>query len=584
VIFANPAGAWALLGLLAVLAIHLLQRRSRRVVIATLFLVDAGAPPVPEGRRLDRLRSSASLWLQLVSVIAVTWLLLSPRFARSESLQRVVVVLDASASLTAFRDPLRGALEQRTAALARAAARTEWLLLDTGLRGGKLYEGSDAAALLRALDAWSSALGDHDVQPAVDVARTLAGGHGLVIFATDHAREIPADIELLAVGSPADNVGFAGVQVEAKQGQALFRAMIKNYGREPALRAFRLHAGGASSPPTAVRVAPSATHVVSGSFPPGHDRVELSIDPDRFALDDRLPLVRPKRKRLRVRVVGGADTSAFAARVLATVDDFERADGAAPADITISGGAPPPPGPAAIVLADTAEHARAPYQRGAIVAENHPLMADLNWQGLLVRAPRPLASDGPDVRVLLRQGGAPLVVLRGGENAQRLVLAFSPRASNAERLPAFPLLLHRFVESVRAGVVGHEQVNVETGQRLPFAIDPRGPGALSLQLSSHGEEAAAVSDPALFRAPGRPGFFRVVQAGQPRITGAAHFADAREADLRKAASQHRTTGHDGRTRIANTREDPLTPLWMLLLATLLVADWRVQARVRSPSP
>ncbi|HYF36318.1 MAG TPA: BatA domain-containing protein, partial [Prosthecobacter sp.] len=56
--FANPAAAWCLLGIPVVLAIHFLQRRSRRQVITTLFLLDQMRRQSETGNRIERLRAS----------------------------------------------------------------------------------------------------------------------------------------------------------------------------------------------------------------------------------------------------------------------------------------------------------------------------------------------------------------------------------------------------------------------------------------------------------------------------------------------------------------------------------------------
>ena len=52
--FENPAAAWALLAIPAILAIHLLQRRARRVLVSTLFLLPQQPARSLGGRSLER--------------------------------------------------------------------------------------------------------------------------------------------------------------------------------------------------------------------------------------------------------------------------------------------------------------------------------------------------------------------------------------------------------------------------------------------------------------------------------------------------------------------------------------------------
>jgi hypothetical protein len=579
VTFGNLAGAWALAGLLAVLAIHFLQRRTRRVAATTLFLLDPLRPRIHEGTRFERLRSSASLWLQMAAVLVLAWLLLAPRFLLAESVQRIVVVLDASVSISAFREPLRAALERRTTALAGGAARTEWVLLDTALGHRTLFTGADRTGLVRALDAWEPRLGTHDASPSLEVARTLAGPQGLVVFATDHVAPPPEGIELLAVGSPTENVGFVGVEVETGEGGPSFRALVKNHGAREATRTCRAEAEGWQGPASSLRLPPGAVRVVSGPFPPGREAFVLVLEADRFTLDDRLPLVRPRSKPLRVHVTPAAQAIAFTDRFLGTLEEVVRVGAAARPDLAIvtAGEAPPFVTPPARVVLGAGPGGTGAYLRGPIVAANHPLVADLNWQGLLVRADPRAAPVDPDATTLVAQGSRPLVLWRGPAAAAQLVVAFSVPDSNADRLPALPLLLHRFAESVRAATVGHERANVETGQRLSVAGDPGGASLRrELEAGTGSGDSAATEDAQ--QAPARPGFFRILQGQEPRLTAAAHFADAREADLLGAASREETRRHDRLTVARNSREDPLAPLWVVLLAGLLLADWRLQAR------
>ena len=62
--FAHPAALWCLLGLPVVLAIHFLQRRSRRQVVTTLFLLQQLRRESEVGNRFERLRASIPRWLQ----------------------------------------------------------------------------------------------------------------------------------------------------------------------------------------------------------------------------------------------------------------------------------------------------------------------------------------------------------------------------------------------------------------------------------------------------------------------------------------------------------------------------------------
>jgi hypothetical protein len=162
--------------------------------------------------------------------------------------------------------------------------------------------------------------------------------------------------------------------------------------------------------------------------------------------------------------------------------------------------------------------------------------------------------------------------LRGAGANRSLIVNFDLRQSNADRLPAFIVLLNRFVESVRAAKVAPEQANVETNELLQIASNPAGPPL----ISSTGEPPS--------RAPAEPGFFRVTQQGVPLLTAAAHFGDPRQADFRAAASADTLEGKTAKIAERNSTEDFLAPVWALLLIVFCLANWAATAGITPRRP
>src|SRR5688572_24442527 len=140
-LFANPAGLWVLLGLPAIVAIHFLQQRARIVTTSTWFLIEKLAPDSARGRTWDRLRTSRAFWLQLLAMVLAAWVLAEPRWIRAESAQTVVIVLDASASMDAFRAPAVAAAERELDLSDGLAARTTWVIMTTNPRQPALFRG-----------------------------------------------------------------------------------------------------------------------------------------------------------------------------------------------------------------------------------------------------------------------------------------------------------------------------------------------------------------------------------------------------------------------------------------------------------
>ncbi len=70
-----------------------------------------------------------------------------------------------------------------------------------------------------------------------------------------------------------------------------------------------------------------------------------------------------------------------------------------------------------------------------------------------------------------------------------------------------------------------------------------------------------------------PGFFRLTQGGELIFFGAAHFADPRESDFRKAASSPELEALEPTLIERHTREDPWWRIWVFLAGAALLLNW-----------
>jgi len=498
--------------------------------------------------------------MQLAAALLAAWLLAQPRWIRPDATQHVMLVLDSTVSMEAFRDQLLRAVDDDTARLAAAAAHTEWQVLETDTTRPTVYSGSARDALMAALRAWRPHLGAHDPGPQIQAAQAMLGGKGTLIFVTLRRAQLPDGVRLLAVGHPIDHCGFCGVTVTGSN----WRALARNYGATAQRRHWWVEAGGQKSAPQELALQPGATVELSGGFPPGMSRCELVMDADDFALDSRLPILVPRLKHLAVRVAPSEEFQDFFKQFLGSLD---RADlsGTAP-DLTLAPYdplAPALPNRNAIVfVADPSPSSKFPT--GNVTAAARSLASELNWSGLLANDSLAIPLE-PGDETLVWQGDRPLIFLRHDGPATLLAVNFDLRASNAAQLPAFILLLHRFAEQIRAAKPDEEARNFETGEALTVSANAALPQPV---IAESGEPA--------YRAPSRPGFFKVIQQGQQGrelLDGAAHFADARAADFHDAASADEVREESARTLRRNSQPDPLAPVWLLLLGMAMTASW-----------
>ena len=219
------------------------------------------------------------------------------------------------------------------------------------------------------------------------------------------------------------------------------------------------------------------------------------------------------------------------------------------------------------------------------MAENHPLVTGLNWQGLIARE-SPEIPRGESDTVLVWQGKKPLIFFRTAEGRRQLLVNFDFPTSNANRLPAFIVMLHRFVEDLRAKKIAPETANFEIGQEVELAIS-QGEDAADLEViqtavklaeTTTKTETIPLDRASLLQAPEVPGFFEVRQGegeNQPGVLllAASHFADTREADLRNAATRSDLTGGDAAMIEQHTERDSRWQIWLLLALAALLASW-----------
>ena len=607
--FANPAGLWALLGLPVVLAIHFLQRQTRHLPCSTLFLLEKIAPQSLQGRRWEQLRSSVPLWLQLLAVLILAWLLVQPRWLRKESVQRVVIVLDSSLSMSASTERIFEELPKRLRTIAAQAKTTEWVLMESNLQRHSLYSGNDVEAVINALDGWAPTIGTHDFSPAWRISRNLMQNSGSTIFVTDRPIEAPKDVSLFSIAEPFENVGFTGFRTQRDEdGSEAWLALIKNYGKTEQKRQWWIESAGEKSPPQELSLKAGEIKALRGKF--SKEALELVLSTDGFALDNRLPAVRPEPKHLEIAIEAGSPHAEFWQKLAASLENVSvQTETPAQAGETLPEGATHPLASADLIFGSynplnpglpshpgiffvNEPGAPKKYRKGMIFSENHPLVAELTWQGLLCGQAFSIGLKEGD-EVILWQGDFPLIFLRpviskqsnGNELAGlQLLCNFDLRHSNAEHISALIVLLHRYAESVRAKKIALEARNVDCDQLLRLATDPGQVEPVVLRSQTvysipEDYQELFAENASILRAPAVPAFFEVRQASDFLLRGAAQFADSREADFQEAGSINQIGELMNNFIKKNSEEGLLTPLWLLCLLGLLLSNWFFAAKL-----
>ena len=572
-ILSQPAGLWALLGLPVVVIIHCLQQKARRVRVSTLFLLEKVAPQSAEGSRLQRFRQSVPFWMQIASVFLIAWLLTEPRWVMPQSVQHVAVVLDASASNAVFKAENRTLLLQALGKWERMAATTHWHVLSSQPRAPALYSGTDQSAALAAYDSFRPMSVTHDPTEVLANARTLLrGGNGGMIFVTDHETDVPDQVAVLSGGEPFDNVGISGVTVWDEKGRTKWRALVRCTGKSAQSRDWHVAwvtKDGDEQKTASTRLDIGAGKLVqfTGELPLGVSQARIVMSADRFTLDDTAPVQAPSHVPMRVRVAVGGESGDLIRRMLTALPDIVMGGNAA--DMTVAETGTPVETDALFVA--PSDPPDAVLDPGHVVAENHPLVSDVSWSGLISAKPPKMVLLEEDIPLLWRSG-QPLAFQRqtrnsNGQAVNQLFLQWDLVKSNASRLPAALVLLHRWIEARDRARVLERTGNYEAGQRLEVPLPP-GKSLQDLVLSANGKTL-----PWTGSLTEEPGFFQVQLGAQTLVRGAAVFADAREGDFTICAPADTTDGFISAAGKQNSEADALTSVWILALLGCLLTAW-----------
>ncbi|MBC8126607.1 MAG: VWA domain-containing protein [Gloeobacteraceae cyanobacterium ES-bin-144] len=575
-VFGNPLGLLALLGIPAVLAIHFLQRKARELPVSTLFLLDQTRREAASGRRFERLIPSIPLWMQLLAVLLLAWFLAEPRYRKTGSVQRIAVVLDSSASMSVFKSEAIKKISEFLPSLQGPATELQLTLLESVPNRPRLYTGSSLTDLNAALEKWQPRDGPIDPTQSLRLARSLVSRIGSVIYLTDTpTSNLPFEAQTLAVGKPIDNVGFTGVSFATEEGSLVWRALVKNHSNKPMERTWTVQTAAGSSTSRPLQLAPGALVTLQSAFPKDADFVRVVLSSDGFALDDVLPLVSPTAKPISLFASTSPAFSGLAEKLLKALDTAESSNDAKSADLSIASYNPLDPvlpsGNTIVFVED--ETRTGAWLKGGIVAEANPLMNSLNWQSLLVRETIQLERKPTDT-VLLWQDKRPLIFLRESPNSRQLLFNFDPTLSNADKQPAFIVLLHRFAESIRTAKIAPVSLNLETSQPLAITSAPSPPLTLTA-TDITGKPLPAIN--AQF-ASSDPGFMKIRQGEQTLLTAAVHFGDPREADFSSCASSVKENAISNASIERHTRPDPLWRIWLLLLLAALLISWKYTSR------
>lgn len=462
--FASVAGAWALSGLLFILAMYLLKRRHEPIEVSSVFLWQRAMADAEANRPFQKLRRNLLMFLQLLAALLLALSLMRPMLAGVGEAGETALVIDASASMQTVSSGQSRFDEAIADAKKRVSGMQPGERVSIIVAGAQVRQvvarATDKSDALRALDALSPENGGADMDGALSLAMALQKEiEGLSIIAYSDAYALPegADATLIAVGQPEDNRAVSSLTLAERADGMVALAHVTNHGaaREITLECL---ADGLLCDARTVSLGENETASVYFSVPEGARVYAARIaESDALAADDVRTVTRSDSGAVRA-IISGAD-NVFLETALRLREDIELVRGevsAAPgATLVVLDGVLPEalPEKASLLLVNPPEaipgiepgEAKTPAS-GLSATYGEPaatLLRHVDPAAIALAKYRPITSAlSPILKI-----GEDVLLAAGEMDGRRVVaLGFDLHDSNLPMLRDFPILMQNLLE------------------------------------------------------------------------------------------------------------------------------------------
>jgi len=588
--FLNPWGWLGLLALPAIVALHFFRRRYQTKSVATVMFWRQLRETDTQGRTRKPIRSSLSLWMQLLAATLLTVLLAGPQTLKSTGEKEILIVLDSSYSLQTRLSQDKTVADQiRAAVNARLSANRRYTVIEHGATPRLLTARAAGMAEARhALAEWQPA------QPRANWQATFRlldlwdlDRCTIWVFTdsmTDAWKTLPS-VELTALGGTADNLAI----VEANRirlpgtGQERIRASIHNFQTGRAAGELHLRAGNQIIARQAFTIPAGGAWTFTSDLAETNTPYVLELPDDALPFDNRVhlaPLLQPPVEIL-FDFKDDALAAAWRRAVAAVTPSYREAINSSNQPVTATLVLTDSPhwltdeNLAACVLVCATDVTESKLYRPPFLSEaNHPLLRGLDWGGCLLAIGKWPGQTTSNQLARVSARDAAVLTELPGRGSRRFVLHADIAKSNLAKQPAFPILAQNAVEIARSFQPGLRTPNLRFGESLEFRL-PRAAREICLRQGSW--EDCAATPTGLRLPPDRVGLFEVA-AGQDAWPLSINHVEAATSDLRAIA------GGDYRTPVSSVAlmQRALHDEWIIALIIVLLAvifgEWWLTGR------
>jgi hypothetical protein len=466
-----PLALAAMAALPALAAIYILRHKFRRRHVSSLILWRFRIQSKEGGSRVHRLQLPFLFFLELLALLLLVVAATGPHWKLGQSTRPLIVVLDDSFSMRAVSG--KGSAQARARDALRSLYRfqpppsTRLILAgrEPQLLGAPARNWSEVSKLL---DQWACWSPDSAINAAVTRASELGKQQANILVLTDHA---PADrkignarLQWRSFGVAAPNIAVVNASRSANGDKDRCLLEIANFSIAPRSAEILVQAGSGNAQRTQLSLAPQDRQRLVFDIPAATPMLTAELVEDALVEDNRIQLLPPVRKRVRVQVsLTNSALTELVDRTLAATG--LRAAISDNPELIIHHSDSSPNNSAWSLRWAIPEKASA-YTGPFIVDDSHPLGQGIGLAGAVWAAASSLTNAPADVPIILA-GNVPLVSTREDVTGRQfLTLNLAPDLSTVTKTPDWPILFWNILQWRAAQIPGLLDSNARLGTEV----------------------------------------------------------------------------------------------------------------------
>jgi RNase P/RNase MRP subunit p29 len=575
---------WALLGLVSipiVFGIYLFRTRSRRYDVSCLFLWADHHWAKQGGRRIQRLQLPFLIVLELLVLILLTIAASQPMF-RVESMGKpTIIILDASYSMlaetgkeTTQKHAIRDLHRMFAAQIGTQPIGYPIQFIVAGTKPQLLLgRAKNTVEAREILESWHCDSPTADLENAVSLAANISTPGTKILVITDHVPNseiIEGRVLWKSYGNRLDNMAIINASRVFQNNKDRLLLEIANLGENTQIlrmSIIEIQNQRLLFQPENRTLEPGRTHLIRTIIPQDIGAIEVRLDKDALAIDNRLTILPPNRRPIRVQL--GSLPNELSEKIKKAIEVSEIAVLVHERPEIVFGTQHFNVQPSEIptwfvsIISETDTAKIKPFIGPFIMDHSSPLTTGLSLQRVIWSA-----SDTQEMKgvPIISAGTVPLFTEQRQRNGSRtLTLQINDQYSTLTTEPALPILIWNILKYRTSQMVGITVNNLKLGTEAEF-IPAQNDNTIEIKPpQGKSQTVVSISGNPVKIPTETTGVFQAAAS-----SGTYEFAvgtlSAEESNLLKLTTA--TIGNWFDEETLRTEFQPFA--WLLLLATLIV--------------